>query len=252
MPKKKKTEKKANDEIVVSLDQFAIPGAIILAGIIIAITIFFASKDRTNSVDDNSTETVASEENDTTAADSEFDTASVEIGDSPRLGDANSAKVAIVEFADYICSYCLRHSQETFPSIMSDYVDTGKVLYVFQDFPIFGDDISNAAKCVYNIAGADVYKEFHLKAFNSENDDALYALAKDLGVNESKFDSCYSSSEYQDEIDAEYQAGQDIGIQGTPGFVVGTIEDGVVTGVLIPGAYPYETFQDVLDGLLSE
>ena len=135
---------------------------------------------------------------------------------------------------------------------MSDYVDTGKVLYVFHDFPIFGDDISNAAKCVYNLAGADVYKEFHLSAFNSESDDVIYALAKDLGVDESKFDTCYSSSQYQDEIDAEYQAGQDIGIQGTPGFVIGTIENGVVTGVLIPGAYPYETFQSELDKFLSE
>jgi protein-disulfide isomerase len=247
----KKSEKKTNDEIVISLDQFAIPGAIILVGLMISLTIFFSGKNKDNSVDDSSTDNVAGEETDDAGTDSEFTSASVEIGDSPQLGDSN-AKVAIVEFSDYRCSYCLRHAEETFPSIMSDYVDTGKVLYVFHDFPIFGDDISNAAKCVYNIAGADVYKEFHLGAFNSENDDAIYALAKNLGVNESQFDSCYSSSQYQDEIDAEYQAGQDIGIQGTPGFVVGTIEDGVVNGVLVPGAYPYETFQDIVDGLLSE
>ena len=248
----KKSEKKANDEIVISLDQFAIPGAIILAAVIIAVTIFFTNKNKTNSVDDTSSDAVAGEESDTTESDSEFDTASVVIGDSPQLGDANTAKVAVIQFSEYLCSYCLRHSEETLPSIISDYVDKGEVLYVFKDFPIYGEDAANASKCVYHLGGINAYEQFHLGAFSYEGDDDLYALAKEAGIKESDFDSCYSAREYQDEIDAEYQAGQDIGIQGTPGFVVGTIEDGVVNGVLVPGAYPYETFQDIVDGLLSE
>ena len=248
----KKSEKKSNDEIVISLDQFAIPGAIILAGVIIAITIFFTNKNKDNSVDDNSTETVAGEETDTTESDSEFDSASVEIKDSPVLGDSDTAKVAVVQFSEYLCSYCLRHSEETLPSIVSNYVDTGEVLYVFKDFAIYGEDGANAAKCVYHLGGVDAYEEFHAGAFNYESDEDLYALAKEVGINESDFDACYSGREYQDEVDADYEAATNVGLQGTPGFVVGSIKDGVVNGVFIPGAYPYETFQSVINGLLSE
>jgi protein-disulfide isomerase len=248
----KKTEKKANDEIVISLDQFAIPGAIILAGVIIAITIFFTNKNKTNSVDDSSTDTVAGEETDTTGTDSEFASASVEIGDSPKVGDTDTAKVAVVQFSEYLCSYCLRHSEETLPSIMSNYVENGEVLYIFKDFPIYGEDAANASKCVYHLGGIDAYEEFHLSAFSYESDDDLYSLAKEVGIDESKFDACYSAREYQDEVDADYEAATNVGLQGTPGFVVGSIEDGVVNGVFIPGAYPYETFQSVIDGFLSE
>jgi predicted DsbA family dithiol-disulfide isomerase len=72
-------------------------------------------------------------------------------------------------------------------------------------------------------------------------------------VNEDDFDTCYSAKEYQDEVDADFSAGENVGVQGTPGFVVGTFdEDGNVDGVLIPGAYPIETFSEVIEGFLSE
>jgi protein-disulfide isomerase len=251
MPKKSKKE--SNDEIVISLDQFAVPGAIILAGVIIALAVFLTSRNNdTNSVDSSNDETVAGEDTTDATGDSEFDSATVAIGDSPVLGDLDNAKVAIVEFSDYRCSYCARHASETLPSIIENYVDTGEVAYVFKDFPIFGEDYPNAGKCVYHLAGVDAFEEFHKGAFDLENDDDVYALAKEIGVNEGDFDACYSSNQYQGEVDADYQAGQDIGIQGTPGFVVGTVENGTVTGVLIPGAYPFETFSGLIDGLLSE
>jgi protein-disulfide isomerase len=245
------SKNKSNDEIVVSLDNFAVPGAIILAGIIIALAVFLTNKKGANTVDNTGTENVAGEEADS-AGNPEFADATVSIGDAPYLGDKENAKVAIVEFSDYRCSYCDRHTTETYPSIVENYVDTGEIIYVFRDFPIFGEDYPNAARCVYHLAGLDAFKQFHLEGFSLESDDDVYALAKEIGVNEGDFDSCYSSNQYQDEIDSDYQAGQDVGIQGTPGFVVGVLEDGQVTGVLVPGAYPYESFQEILDGFLSE
>jgi predicted DsbA family dithiol-disulfide isomerase len=85
-----------------------------------------------------------------------------------------------------------------------------------------------------------------------EDDDDIYSFAAEAGISENEFDSCFTSTEYQDELDADLAAGQDAGVQGTPGFVVGTIEDGQVTGVLVPGAYPFETFSDLIEGYLSE
>ena len=253
MPKKKKKE--SNDEIVISLDQFAVPGAILLAAVIIAVTIFFTSKDNStsNGVDTGNQESVAGEETTPPADDSEFPVASTTIGDAPYIGDKDSAKVAIVEFNEYRCGFCLRHKDETLPSIIQNYVDTGEIIYVFREFAIYGDDIANAAKCVYNLEGTDTYLEFHNNAFELEDDDAIYALANEVGVNESEFDSCYSENRYQDQIDADKAAGTAAGVQGTPGFVVGILDDdGNVTGKLIPGAYPFDSFEQIINEFLSE
>ena len=55
--------------------------------------------------------------------------------DAPYLGDSH-AKVTLVEFSDYLCPFCARHVSQTLPQIVTDYVKTGKVRYVFRDFPI--------------------------------------------------------------------------------------------------------------------
>lgn len=249
MPKKNKKE--SNDEIVISLDQFAVPGAIILAGVIIAVAVFLTNRNNTDTVDTGDTENVAGEETTNPESDSEFASASVSIADTPFIGNGD-AKVAIVEFNEYKCSFCLRHKDETLPSIVEEYVDTGEILYVFKEFPIYGESAANAAKCVYHISGIDAYRDFHDGAFNYENEDDIYDIVSGLDVDQGEFGTCYSSNEYQDEVESDLEQGQNAGVQGTPGFVIGTVEDGQVTGVLVPGAYPFETFSDLIEGYLSE
>jgi protein-disulfide isomerase len=249
---KKKESKKKDEEVVINLDNIGTPIAILISGIIIATVIFFASRNNTPTTTDGAGDssgdtTVESTEGET----GEFPVVSTTFGDVPVLGDKDTAKVAIVEYNEFRCSFCKRHLDETFPSIVENYVDTGDVIYVFKEFAMYGDDIANAAKCVYHLEGTDVYKEFHTNAFNLEDDDAIYALAKEVGVNESDFEACYSSSQYQDEIDTDKQAGTDAGVQGTPGFVIGTFDDdGNVNGVLVPGAYPYDSFVEIIEGYL--
>ncbi|HRY22375.1 MAG TPA: thioredoxin domain-containing protein [Candidatus Dojkabacteria bacterium] len=255
MPKSKKKEsEKKREEVVINLESIGTPIAILISGIIIATVIFFASKNNTpTTIDTAEDSTVDTTVESTGEGIGEFEPASTTFGDVPVLGDRETAKVAIVEHSEFRCSYCKRHLDETFPSILENYVDTGKVIYVYKEFAMYGDDIANAAKCVYHLEGTDIYKEFHTNAFNLEDEDAIYALAKEVGVNESDFDACYSSSQYQDEIDADKQAGAAAGIQGTPGFVVGTFDDdGNVDGVLIPGAYPYDSFVEVIETYLGE
>ena len=260
MPKSKKKEskekesKKKKEEVVINLDNIGTPIAILISGIIIAVVIFFASRNNTPTT----TDTTGGSAVDTTVESTgegigEFQAASTTFGDVPVLGDRDTAKVAIVEHSEFRCSFCKRHLDETFPSILENYIDTGKVIYVYKEFAMYGDDIANAAKCVYHLEGVDVYKEFHTGGFDIEEEADIYALAKEVGVNEADFEACYSSSQYQDEIDADKQAGAAAGIQGTPGFVVGTFDDdGNVTGVLIPGAYPYDSFVDVIETYLAE
>ncbi len=248
----KKSKKESSDEIVINLDQLAVPGAIILAGVIIAVAVFVTGKKDTNDTDTQDTESVAGETTDS-GAENEFSTVTTDMGNAPYIGNKDSSTVAIVEFNEYRCSACVRHLEETFPTLVGDYVDTGKIIYVFREFPIYGEDAANAAKCVYHLTDTDTYKEFHTNIFNYESDDDIYAVAKEVGINEDAFDACYSERKYQDEVDADFAAGENVGIQGTPGFVVGTFdEEGNVEGVLIPGAYPIETFSEVIDGFLSD
>lgn len=253
MAKNKKKEK-SSDEMVIDLDSIAVPGAILLAGVIIAVAIFVSNKNKSGEVDNQNSDTVAEEETETpdTAPDAaEFADASTDIGDAPYIGDKDNATVAVVEFKEYRCGYCKRHLDETYPLIKENYVDTGKIVYVFREFAMYGDDIANAAKCVYHLGGNDKYVEFDKNAYNLEDDEAIYSLVNTVGVNESDFDSCYSSTQYQDEIDADKEAGTAAGVQGTPGFVIGTLDsDGNVNGILIPGAYPYDTFVEKIESFL--
>ena len=252
MAKNKKEE--SNDEVVINLDSIAVPGAILIAGVIIAVAVFVSNKNSTGEVDNKDTENVAGEETETpdTVPDAaQFSEATTDIGSGPYLGDKDSATVAIVEYNEFRCGFCKRHLDETYPQLKENYIDTGKIIYVFREFAIYGDDVANAAKCVYHLEGIDKYVEFHKNAFSPEDEDAVYEIAKSVGVNESEFDSCYKSTQYQDEIDADKAAGTAAGVQGTPGFVIGTLDsDGNVDGILIPGAYPYETFAEKIESFL--
>jgi protein-disulfide isomerase len=248
MSKTKKKESK--EEVVINLDNAGIPIAIIISGVLIAAVIFFASRNNASVTEDIAGEATVPVAEDQVAQVPDSGVAT--LGNGPFLGNLDTATVAVVEFNEYRCGFCKRHLDETFPLIKENYIDTGKVVYVYKEYAMYGDDIANAAKCVYHLEGTDVYKEFHNNAFNLEDDTAIYALAKSLGLNDGEFDSCYTSSQYQSEIDTDREEGSSAGVQGTPGFIVGLIgEDGTVEGTLIAGAYPYETFAEAIEELLK-
>lgn len=249
MSPKEKT-KKNSEEIVLDLDAIAVPGAIVIAGLIVAGAIFFTNKGNGSAVDgtDDTTNPTANQE--------EYPEAETTIADSPYLGDIKKAKVAIVEFTDYQCPYCKRHADETKPSIVKDYVDTGKIIYVVRNFPLefhgqIAIDTANAALCIDEIGGVSKFFEFYAKGFEQESTDALSQIAKDLGVNMDKYNTCMSENRYNDTIDKDFSDGTKAGVTGTPGFVIGVLDkDGNVKGKLVSGAYPYETFKTLLDDML--
>ena len=251
MPKTKKEEK--SDEIVISLDSLVIPGAIILAGIAIALAIVFTNKDKDVNPDVQGDTQVTD-----TTANEEFPAASTVIGDSPYLGDIKNVKVAIVEYTDFQCPYCERHATDTKPSIISEYVDTGKIIYVVRNFPLdfhgqIAIDSANAGLCVYELAGAGKYFEFYSKGFSKTSTDELASVAQGLGVNMDKYNTCMSESRYKDQIDKDLADGVEAGVQGTPGFVIGVLDkDGNVEGKLIAGAYPFESFKTIIDEMLAK
>lgn len=247
MSKVKKSDEK---EIVINLDSFAIPLAIVIAGLLIAVGIFFANKGK------NSEPKVVGTEDTTTQE--EFVATSTTVDDDPYLGDKNKVKVAVVEFSDFQCGYCKRHSEEVFPKIKKEYIDTGKIIYVFRDYQFFGGLSTDAAmggNCLYELTGRNnnTYANYHEKIFGLKSKDEIYALAKKLGVNEAKFKACVDSKKYAEEITKDQTDGTAAGVKGTPGFVVGVLKDnGTVEGKFIAGAYPIESFRTLIDEMLAK
>lgn len=168
------------------------------------------------------------------------------------LGDPN-APVTVVEFSDYQCPFCLRHFQQTIPQLKAEYIDTGRVYYVFKDFPItslhpVAPRIHEAARCAGEIGGSDGYWQAHDSFFNNSQqltdlpqpdlDNRLVALLSEVELNEESVRECLESGRYSDEVNADLAEGQRLGVNGTPGFFV--------NGYPVPGAQPYEVFQQVI------
>jgi len=252
MPKVKKQKAHGSDEIVLNLDSFVVPLSIVLAGVIIAGAIFFTNNKNGNpNVDSTDTDTGNN------IAEEEFPAAETTISDAPFLGDKGKARVAIVEYTDYQCPYCQRHDQDTKSQLIKEYVDSGKAIYVFREFPLdfhgqLALDSANAALCVNEISGIDKFVEYHSKIFMVADKDALTKIAQDMGIDMNKFNTCMSEERYADKIDEGLADGTKAGVKGTPGFVVGVLDkDGNVKGKLIAGAYPFASFKEVLDEYLK-
>jgi protein-disulfide isomerase len=169
---------------------------------------------------------------------------------APSKGEAD-APVLMIEYSDYQCPYCGRYTQQTLPRIDEDYIQTGKVRYVFKDFPLsFHAQASLAAQAARCAGDQDAYWEMHDLLFADQeawaNDNAatvFSAQADRLGLDVSTFDTCLESGAYADAVQADLEEGMRVGVSGTPAFFV--------NGQFISGAQPYEVFQEAIEAALS-
>ena len=179
------------------------------------------------------------------------------IDDDPMLGDKN-APLTLIEFSDYQCPYCSRFTKEIFPLIKEEYIKTGKVRYVFRDFPIqqIHPKAQKAAEAAHCAGEQDKYWEMHDLLFENQqafeiND--LKGYAKEMDLDATDFDACLDSGKYAKEIMNDLRAGQRAGVRGTPSFVLGeTTKDGNIKGRFIRGAQPYLEFKKAFEAMLNE
>jgi len=179
--------------------------------------------------------------------------------DGARIAGAKDARVTLVEFADYQCPFCAGHFRETFPLIEKNYLRTGKVKYVFFDFPLEHShpQAFKAAIAAYCAGEESKYWEMHAYLFTHQQElfekDLLHH-AQALGLDPSKFERCLDNEESAIKVRKELAEGKKAGVKGTPTFLLGlTISNGTEMQVYqqISGAQPYSTFQKALDGLLQ-
>jgi protein-disulfide isomerase len=179
------------------------------------------------------------------------------LGDAPMLGRAD-APVTLVEFSDYQCPFCQRFFATTLSALKKHYVDTGKVRYVFRDFPLdqMHPQARKAAEAAHCAGEQSKYWEMHEVLFQNQRALAppqLAEHARTVGMDGSKFDECLSSGRHGTRVDRGLADGAVVGVQGTPTFVVGKTKPGdFVEGTPIRGAQPLETFRRIIDQTLAE
>jgi protein-disulfide isomerase len=174
-------------------------------------------------------------------------------GGTASLGDAD-APVTIVEFSDFQCPYCRRHALQTLPKIVETYVDTGKVHYIFNDFPLESHPNAPKAAEAARCAGAQgAYWIMHDRLFKDPKEwsqqgeeqviDTLAGYAADLGLDEIAFRQCIEAGQYGPQIRQNQWEGQQAGVQGTPSFLI--------NGQLLSGAHSFDQFQRIIEDELQ-
>ncbi len=174
----------------------------------------------------------------------------------PMLGQA-TAPVTVIEFSDFQCPFCASAHEDAVKNIRTQYVDTGKVNFVYKDFPLGfhpeAQPAAVAARCFEKVKGgsdAEFFK-YHDKLFENQADlgtENYKKWARELGANGVQFDACLSSGEFDDDVQADTDLGSSLGVSGTPAFFIGNEEKGYV---LISGAQPFANFKQVIDAQLA-
>jgi protein-disulfide isomerase len=153
------------------------------------------------------------------------------------------ANVTIVEFTDYQCPFCARHSMQTMPSIIRELVETGRVYYVIKDLPLDMHPVAPLAATAARCAGEQgAYWEMHDVLFEQQqvwsqaNDPAgiMANIAAELDLNQADFVTCLESGKYDEVIEANKREAIGYGMTGTPGFFI--------DGYPLSGAQPFELF----------
>jgi protein-disulfide isomerase len=171
---------------------------------------------------------------------------------SPLLGSPN-AKITIIEWGDYQCTYCHAFHQNTKDQLIQQYVDSGKANFIFRDFPLNGPDSVLAAEASYCANDQAKYWQYHDELYNNwggertgwVNQKSLDQFATNVGLDIVEFDKCVNTRKYEQKVLDNQRAGQDIGIDGTPSFII--FSDKKVTKIV--GAQPFSVFKQVLDSI---
>ncbi len=228
-----------------------IVGAIII-GLIIALALVLTRSPQNNQAANTGNTGAATTPPAPTVA---VDIKNVVTKDEPFVGNAN-AKVTIAYWSDYQCPFCKQFDSSTLQDIYKNYVQTGKAKVVFKDFQFLGADSQTAA--IYARAIWDLYPDKYYAwreaMFNKQDgensgfgtEDTIVTLTKTIpGIDAAKVTSATVSNKdkYQKAIDADRAEGGNMGIHGTPGFIIGT--------QMISGGAPYSVFSSDIDTLLK-
>ena len=168
------------------------------------------------------------------------------------MGNPN-AKITIVEFGDYQCTFCYKFHDETMKKITDEYIKTNNVNFIYKDFPLNGKESILASEAVYCAQKQNKFWEYHNALYDNwggENtgwitEDSLLVFARDLEMNLDDFSQCLGKSEFRQKVLDNEQFGREIGINATPSFLI--FNDNEIYRII--GAQPFEKFEQAFQKL---
>jgi protein-disulfide isomerase len=168
------------------------------------------------------------------------------------------APVTMVEYSDFTCGFCLKFFKETWPRLQARYVNTGKVRFLYKDYPRADQGPGLAAAVAARCAGDQgAYWPMHDRLFAERarlDQDLFLQHAKTLGLDQAGFSKCLRDGRHVQAIFQDRQEANSWGFRGTPGFVIMRSSQQPTAqepAVAIPGAFPFESFAEEIDRLLE-
>ncbi len=158
------------------------------------------------------------------------------------LGD-EKAPITIIEYASMTCPHCAAFHATTYPELKKRYIDTGKVRFIFREFPL--DQLALAAFLLARCSGPDKYFPMIETLFQLQKEwvtqkplGPLMAIAKQAGMSEPAFNDCLQDQKLIDGIEEVRQRGMKLNVQSTPFFFV--------NGKPMRGSYSIEEFEKAM------
>ena len=163
------------------------------------------------------------------------------------------AKITIVEFGDYQCTFCYKFHDETMKKIDQAYIKTENVNFVYRDFPLNGPQSILASEASYCAQKQNKFWEYHNALYDNwggENTgwitkNVLIGFANDIKLDLDSFSQCLENSEFKQKVLDNEQFAREIGIDATPSFLI--FNDSELYRII--GAQPFEKFEQALQEL---
>lgn len=167
-------------------------------------------------------------------------------GDPMAIGNLN-APVVLVEYSEFQCPFCGLFTRDTQPTLIKKFVQNGILRIEWRDFPYLGPESNTAALAARAAANQGKFWEYHDALFahqffpnsNHLTEAYLTSIAKKLGLNIARFTVDLHSSATKAAVDKDFTEGQNIGVTGTPSFLVNSTP--------IVGAQPLQVFAQAID-----
>ena len=176
-----------------------------------------------------------------------------ELGSPGPLGDkmlgSDKAPVTVIEYASVTCQYCAIFHAEVYPKLKEKFINTGKVRFIFREFPT---GPVNASIAGFMLARCSGDKYFPLVEAMMEQQrswiekpyDGLLRIARQAGMSQEGFETCLKDRKLAEEIgNSARRASEKFGVESTPTFFV--------NGTKIVGAQPLATFEKAIEAQLK-
>ena len=163
---------------------------------------------------------------------------------------SDKAPVTIIEYASMTCPHCAHFSETTFPELQKRYIDTGKVRFIFREFPL--DALAAAGFMLARCAGKDKFMPVVETLFAKQREwmvekpvEPLREIAKQFGFTQKSFDECLANQKVLDAIqDVRDRAAEKLGVNSTPTFFI--------NGKKFTGDQSIDTMAKEIDPYLKE